>query len=240
MIPKNLHKRLSRLLIIFDLDDTLIPTSEIITPFKLRKAFDSIWELAQLSLKTFEKLLELNQKASSSKEALLEFFKIFNISSSLQISALQAFHENQILPEALPAHEFANEMLKELSLSHQLALVTKGDTAYQKLKMERSSLEMGYFLTYAIVNEGSKSSAYLNNMTQFNRHPHEIVVIGDRIEVDLNPAKALGMHTIHFNNGRGRVENFTFHQDVDYQICSLRDVSGMINKIEIKNYLRKT
>ena len=92
----------------------------------------------------------------------------------------------------------------------------------------------------AIIVKQSNSHPETKNMTQFNRLPYEIVVIGDRIEVDLSPAKELGMHTIHFNNGRGKVENFIFHRDVDYQICSLRDVSDMINKIEIKNYSRKT
>lgn len=240
MIPKNLLKRLLKLLIIFDLDDTLIPTSEVITPFKLKRAFDSIYELAHLKRESFEALMALNKKASGSKEALLEFFKIFNISSCLQMQALHVFQENQVLPEELSVHEFANETLKNLSHSHQLILVTKGDLTYQKLKMERSSLKMGYFLTYDIVNEGCKSKAYLKNMARFGRLSHEVVVIGDRIEVDLSPAKELGMHTIHFNNGRGKVENFIFHQDVDYQICSLRDVSDMINKIEIKNFVRKT
>ena len=64
------------MLIIFDLDDTLIDTSGVITPFKMKECFR---ELIASGVKcpnaSFHELIENNNKSAKSKDAIIAFAK---------------------------------------------------------------------------------------------------------------------------------------------------------------------
>ena len=61
------------MLIVFDLDDTLLDTSGGITPFKLKEALSFLFE--DVGEELYQELLVLNRTASSSKEALAALAK---------------------------------------------------------------------------------------------------------------------------------------------------------------------
>lgn len=55
--------------------------------------------------------------------------------------------------------------------------------------------------------------------------PQESIMVGDRLDNDIQPAKSLGMKTVWIRNGLSQYQNPALAKDIaDYQICSLREL----------------
>ena len=95
------------------------------------------------------------------------------------------------------------------------------------------------FKKWMCVEKGSKLQAYLTLQKEERALSEDVVVIGDRVDLDLLPAKKLGFHTVHIPSSRSLGNFLEKEEIVDYQICSLNELSGMSNEIKLKNFLRK-
>ena len=220
------------MLIIFDLDDTLIETSLCITPIKLEMALDALIEEGLTVVdhdKALEDLLALN-RANSSASAALEIFlfpypnsqKLFEKARDLVYGAMP----NEIIISSVPG---AKEMLKSLiSSSHRVACVTNGVVGIQEEKMKKAGIDMGVFYKI-IVSDHNKDKAfhYKEIVEELKFDPKEVIVCGDRIIRDLLPAKMLGYRTILMCRGRGESEQKD-HECVDYYVQDLFEVENII------------
>ena len=204
--------------IIFDLDDTLIDTSGSITPSALK------WTLSKLPAKLpLDELLEINLKASSSKQALETFLYQHGAEEHVEIAKNALDHypieSVQTVPDALT-------VIEELAKDHTLALVTAGRRLQQLLKLEKAGIANEYFTTINVTHMRGKKNIYQNLQKKWNVDPSKIFVVGDRVAIDLQPAKELGMKTVHFRWGRGR-KMTSLKTDVDYTIDTLKQLTAI-------------
>lgn len=222
-------------MIIFDLDDTLIDTSGSILPGVLKNALKAM-EGVGLSLanfnRSYEELLRLNTFHVSSGEAIREFLEINNAPAQCLDVALKAIYENPIFSEPIQPVEDAIEVLEELSVSHPLVLVTKGKEKIQREKMKQAGISTQFFTKLYFCTDGDKKKIYQKVSEEMGISPLNAIVCGDRISLDLTPAKELGYKTVQLKWGRG-LGNTGFKKDVDYTILYLKELKALLETFKI-------
>lgn len=86
------------------------------------------------------------------------------------------------------------DALPKLASRHRLILMTKGDTAEQADKLERSGLAE-HFTAVEIVREKDEDT-YRRVCSKHELTPHSTWMIGNSPRSDINPALAAGLHAI--------------------------------------------
>lgn len=213
--------------IIFDLDDTLIDTSCHIAPAQLKKAL----RFAQtkglvFSEESCARLLAEHVKAVSCEMALKEFLETHEASSSLILETLQQY---RTLPDpdlAIPTVPNAKEVLEVLS-GHRLAIVTIGKEELQLYKLKKAGFFVHLFSKIVVATERNKKIHYQSLLEEFGHKPEETIVVGDRIEVDLLPAKELGCKAVRLMRGRGAYDTLT-DVKLDHTIYDLKELPNLI------------
>ncbi|MDX8431382.1 MAG: HAD family hydrolase [Candidatus Algichlamydia australiensis] len=203
------------MLIVFDLDDTLIDTSGSVLPLLLQKVTEG------LAPKSQKQLERMNGSAKSSKESINEFFEI----SDLKKQSLKnpSLHQIKTL-------DGVREVLRTLSLEHELALVTIGEESFQREKIKQAGIDLHLFSDVVVCKD--KYLVYGKLIQKYSCNPSQVVVIGDRIDRDLTPAKLLGCKTIHIKWGRG--VNFSDRRGhVDFAVSNLKQILDILPNIEI-------
>jgi putative hydrolase of the HAD superfamily len=226
------------LLIIFDLDDTLIDTSGCITPIKLEEALRCMVE-AGFYLTDYEEglkqLRRINEGAESGKEALAEFLEIHNGEKYFELGVKELYEH---FPLDCPIFPFDGviETLKNLAQTHHLALVTAGFSEYQHWKLKKTGIDSTFFSKIAVCEQGSKKNHYKLIFDELGVSRKDVVVCGDRILKDLTPAKELGFRTIHMRKGRGKNGPKRVH-DVDYSVNEFYEIPEVITSIALADFL---
>lgn len=227
------------MLIIFDLDDTLLETTGTIAPFKLEQFFHVILqEESSLDKEELATLLRLNQGSQSSINAILEYLEIKGFPKAKWDHFLQIFKKNVDFPEDIDLVSGVKETLFDFVQQHDVAVVTRGRKEFQLKKLDFLPVPKEQFVEVRVVEVGSKYQAYQEIQKKLAVPTFEVLVVGDRVDMDLLPAKQLGFLTVHMQNGRGLRVQIEKDGIVDYQICSLNQLSAIIQDIQIKNFLR--
>ena len=129
------------MLIIFDLDDTLIDTSGCTVPLKLRDSLKVMVD-AGLQIDSFDETLNLlydvDSTSPNGEKTLRDFVKKINADDSLLNSALQELSKPVPEDTEIRQLEGASEILSVLRKRNILALVTKGEDEMQFLKMRKA------------------------------------------------------------------------------------------------------
>lgn len=221
------------MLIIFDLDDTLINTSGSFVPTQLRRALDAL-VASGVSFHDFDEamacLLRLNKAALSSKIALEEFFEINGLNISLLSLAIATVYDQVPEPFVIEAQDFAIELLQILAETHKLALVTMGQEKFQLLKMEKAGIDTSVFSKICVTPFKNKKNIYKELVQELDFDPQQVIVCGDRIENDLTPAKELGFKTVHMRQGRGLCASGS-ESDADFSISHLSELLHILPKL---------
>jgi len=221
------------LLIIFDLDDTLIDTSGSITPIKLQ---DALQRMVDCGLKisdfseAYEMLRRLDECSESSRQTLAEFIEVIGADLRFFEIGLKEVYEN--LSPDLPIFPLdqAIEVLIELKQNHDLALVTVGKEHQQLAKMKKAGIDTAFFSKIVVSEERNKKPHYQTIVEELYFSPSDVIVCGDRIHVDLVPARELGFKTVHMKWGRGL--NFVnAKSDVDYAISHLTELKQIVTNV---------
>lgn len=222
------------MLIIFDLDDTLIDTSGSILPFKLEKALE-VMSAKGLSLSDFNKglkvLKEIDSRCESTKDALKEFLEIHDAEPHLlEIGLHEVYRKGEFFHEVIPTKN-AVETLVELSKKYTLCLVSIGVKEIQLEKMKKAGIDTSLFSRIEICEEHHKKTSYQNLLNDLNIQSTEVFVCGDRIQRDLLPGKSLGFKTIHMRWGRG-LHQKTDMEEVDFSIDSLDQIKPILMQFD--------
>lgn len=217
------------MLLIFDLDDTLIDTSGCVTPYKLEKALEAM--LGHPPQKSqLDKLLQANEQLAKSSAALEFFAKEQALSSEALQRGLQVM--TTPLPDTFQVvcTPHAKEILEECRAICPIALVTAGYAPFQLDKLKKAGIEASIFSKINIPEDSAKKSYYQELAKEFSTSPSNVWVCGDRIAVDLKPAHELGFRTIHMRWGRGKRVKPETEQTlwIDYQITSLTELRNII------------
>ena len=213
------------MLIIFDLDDTLIDTSGCVTPFKLQSAFKILMG-RDPSSSEFKELLALNETCPRTRDTIELFAAKWGISQEATFQALQEMTTplpNDFLISCTPN---AKEILQSCKNRGPIALVTGGHPPFQREKMEKAGIEPSICSKIAIPEDSIKKPFYEGLMKEFSVAPADIWVCGDRVSMDLSPAHELGFHTIHMRWGRGR--RIKTESWIDHSISDLNELRKII------------
>lgn len=214
-------------MIIFDLDDTLIDTTGAIGPFKMKLCLQELGRLG-LSLgdfaEAYRELMALNDTSLRSRDALERFIVSRGGDSSLFKNVLPFMVSP--LPEdfTIPTTPCAKEILEELHRDHDLALVTSGHPPFQKEKLKKAGIEPSLFSNILIPEDSIKRPAYEALRKKFLNA--RVIVCGDRIAMDLLPARDLGFTTVHMRWGRGLLNQT--QPWIDYSISDLRELRDIV------------
>jgi FMN phosphatase YigB (HAD superfamily) len=219
------------LLIIFDLDDTLIDTSGSVTPFKMKECLKCLIS-AGLCVEDFEKayadLLALNGQCAKSKETLVRFVSQFGRDAAFAERAIKELFTPLPSDFQIPTTPHAKEILEYFRESHTLAIVTGGHPPFQMEKLKKAGIDTSIFSKIAIPEDSIKKPFYEGLLKEFSLSPHQVFVCGDRVAMDLVPAYELGFKTVHMKWGRGtKIETEKW---IHHSISDLSELKGIIAK----------
>lgn len=218
------------MLIIFDLDDTLIDTSGSIIPFKLEDAFFKMVEKG-LQIKNQKKellfLKNLDKKSLSTKETLKKFLKRHCQEKFLKLGVEEVYSDIDKIK--ILQKKGASKILSELKILHKLALVTVGKENIQIKKLKKAGIDCSFFSIIEVLEERDKKPSYKKILKKLKIHPEKVWVCGDRINLDLKPAKLLKCNTIHMKFGRG-LNSRDEENIVDHEIHELKEIKKIISK----------
>jgi putative hydrolase of the HAD superfamily len=219
-------------LIIFDLDDTLIDTFSTLT-IKAKNTYEAMVK-AGMKVDSNEEaltyLIGLIDKTFTFKDALEQFVKHFSINQKYLDIALDYYYCAPLDIKVKPIPE-AMELITELKKSNVLAIVTQGDGKVQKKKLDEAGFGKGTFkkVIYSAIYD--KTESYKKLLKELNIKPENCLVCGDKFKTDLLPAKKLGMKTVHFKWGRGKIF-LPEENQVDYIIDNLNKVEEIIKELK--------
>lgn len=221
------------MLIVFDLDDTLVDTSGCVIYPLLKEALLAMMRVGLVLEDPSGALAELRQfnaVAGSAKEALVQFTEKRRADKRCLEVALETLYPAKLPDLPLEPLEGAVALLGELSPEHLLALATRGRPSIQRWKLEKAGIDSSFFSKILIIEEGSKKPLYEELIEGFECAPADVLVCGDRICPDLTPAKELGCRTVHMRWGRGLSAPLS-HPDVDYSIHKPSELRAIIREI---------
>ncbi len=221
--------------IAFDVDDTLLNTSEILIPFAIQKIYKVLLEHG---LKvTFE---EFNRQRLSfvAHASHREFFKHFvdgyPFTSEITVSKndlvttlIQHFYEPEI-PMNVKLIEGSSENLNKLILKYKIYVVTSGVAKTQVQKIEALKLSQWIPKKNHLIIDGSrfrtKKQAFQMILEKENLLPSELLSVGNRLSQEIRMAKELGAQTCYFKFGEHANDIPKDHfEQADYTITHHKD-----------------
>ena len=220
------------MLIIFDLDDTLVDSSGSIIPVKLKAALQAMMK-AGLKVSSpdaaFQTLLSINANASNGKETLRTFLDNIRADARfLEVGVKEYYGATDTSFSVSPLPE-AIKVLTELKEKHNLVIVSTGNEKQQHLKLKKANIDTKLFHKIIVCEGYNKKSQYKNLMKEFNCRPENILVCGDKFETDLLPAKELGMRTAHLLWGRAASIPLK-GESPDYSLRGLPELKRIVNE----------
>ena len=227
------------MLIIFDLDDTLIDSTGFLIEPKLQEALRAMIR-AGLVVESFEDawrmLQEINKNSNSSDMAFKTFsLKMGGIDSRILDVGFKEYDSGlgNLCVEFVPGVSEVLDFLKDTQ--HTLAIVTRGNASFQDQKIDYVGIDRSLFSEILIVDNYDKGDAYKQ---VWDSHPQEklALVIGDKVFGDLLPGARLGMKTVYVAWGRGLAKPPS-KGEVDYSIDSMEQLILIIKNLSERDVL---
>ncbi len=225
------------MLLIFDLDDTLIETTTFLTQKKLMKALKAMVNAGLVihdSERAQEMLCRMNLAALSTRDLLEEFVELLGAAEEFVAIGMREIVKVDLDQYEINSSNEVIEILEQLRNDYTLCLVTRGDEKMQREKLHYFGLdtEPSLFSEVIVTPFFDKGRHYEDLRKKFGFSPHEVVVVGDRIESDLAPAKQMGAVTIHMKKGRG-ANSMPNKEIVDYTIYELKELV-LVLELQVK------
>ena len=222
------------MLIIFDLDDTLIDTSGSVVPFRLETALHSMIA-SGLTLQDvaagLARLTAMDETAHSTREALCEFLEIEEADPKLLEIGCDVVYKSKEFTFPVESTKDAKEALMELAKKYTLAIVSVGVKEIQFEKLKKAGIDTSMFSRIIICQDPFKKQSYQTLIEDLGVSPYQVVVVGDRIKRDLAPGKALGCKTVHMRWGRGLHQKGD-KEDIDFSITTLDQLRPIMAELE--------
>lgn len=226
------------MLLLFDIDDTLIDTSGTVIPPLLEKVIAYLTKEGVVTgdpQHAFTQLKTLDSASISSQDAIHEFVELCDGSDTHYKAALLEMYAPKELPEHVHAVDGAVELVSRLARHYTLGIVSKGKESVQREKLRKAGIPVDLFEYIYISENAPKEDAYKAILDHSGISPQKIFVVGDRIARDLSPAKRLGMNTVHMKWGRGL--GYTgIKTDVDYTITTLEQLRSILEEPSKEGY----
>ncbi len=194
--------------IAFDLDDTLLDTTRLLSPMASQAAFCILQDHGlKLGLDECEKLRQEWVKTISHKD----FFKKLAIEygtdktlKSLDLANKAFYHP--VIPSELPLLPEALNNLEILKSKYDLFLVTAGIEDAQMAKIK--SLNISHFFKKIFIvdsfNQKRKFDAFSAILAENNIQPENLLCIGNSLSSEIKDARLIGAWACYFAFGEDR------------------------------------
>jgi len=191
--------------IAFDLDDTLLDTSQLLVPLAARRACEAMLANGvQSDINTCLSWRASKAAELTHKQIFAGFISKCNCATpdlALQ-AAMKAFY-NPDVPARLPLMDGAEENLRKLAGLYTLYLITAGEPDAQMKKIKALQIENYFRKIYLVDNFKNeiKKDAFADILKTENLHPTELLSIGNRLSQEIRHAKICGAQTCYFCHG---------------------------------------
>lgn len=198
------NKSQSVKLIIFDLDDTLVDTSDLY--WKVREAFIQYVLNAKYTRQQLEDIFEEIDTRNTKKFGYIpqryEYTMVdMCVELKLDINEEQKlFIQNnarRILNEVPVLIPGALELLDWAKGKFKMALMTRGIDEIQNRKIQKYNLSQ-YFGEAIEIVDSKDETKFIKLIERFGVMNEQTVVIGDSIKAEINPALNIGAKAIHY------------------------------------------
>lgn len=226
--------------IIFDLDDTICNTSEILDQ-ALRNTFTE--NLAHFPSKTVEEMMLLNKEAfketflnpnipvsSSTILIWLRCFELLNITPPIKVVLRLIEKIRAEVSAEIKLIEGAEAILTLLSQKHiKIGILSNG--AYMEQAEKLVILGIDSYIDYLVTPDiclanKPDAKAFTYMLDKLHISPDEALMIGDDIQADIKGAKSVGIKTVYFQHRTKRHGVEKAH--ADYIINSLFEVKDLL------------
>lgn len=218
--------------ILFDIDDTLLPTTE----FAERARKNAIIAMIRMGLnekpeKLYKLLLKIiNEKGSNYShhfDELCKKLKIKKHKSKYVAAAVMAYHstKHSILP-----YPSVPRILLYLRDKYKLYIASDGNSVKQWDKLIRLGIAL-YFEDIFISEDIKvrKSTKFFEKLLlKLKAKPQECLMVGDRIDSDVLYPKKLGIKTIRLKSGK----QASLRSKADLEIKNFYELTNAIKKID--------
>lgn len=175
-------------------------------------------------------LRRIDRSAESAKAALSEFVDILGFGKNILEIGVKEIYEKPSSDLPVFPVDGALELLYDLGQQHQLALVTVGMLSHQMEKLKKAGIDSRIFSKISVIEDKNKKPHYQRIVDELGYASTEVLVCGDRIPIDLVPARELGFKTVQMLWGRG-LNSLKSRGDVDYFISKIGELKDIVNAL---------
>ncbi|MFQ5742872.1 MAG: HAD family hydrolase, partial [Acidobacteriota bacterium] len=192
--------------VFFDLDDTLVDTAGQLIEPALRDAAGRMLEAGMVA--EFDPLLEfLKEQASAGRggnyfAGAAEHFRVTDSDRQAIVEAGRRAYFSRNVPDLRPLPGILR-LLEKLRQRHYLFLVTAGDPATQRAKVDRLALQNAFDAIRWVdsVAGEEKLPVFREILERFHLEAGRCVCVGDRVISEIRDANQLGMWTVRIRRG---------------------------------------
>lgn len=190
--------------IAFDLDDTLLDTTNLIVPGAVSGSYAALIKGGIAATQAeMETLRSKWNKQMSHKEIFRKIADTFALKNDQAVQeAIHAFYTPKV-PTKLPLMAGALENLELLKKKYRLYLVTAGDLQTQQAKIKAMDIMSHFQDIYVIDGKKlqAKKDAFVNIIERDQIKAHQLLSVGNRLASEIRDAKLLGGATCYFAYG---------------------------------------
>ncbi len=221
--------------ILLDIDDTLFPSSE----FSELARMQAIYAMKRMGLKgevkkIYKLLMEIVDTYGSNYPKHLDILmRELNVPKRMApriiAAGVAAYHNAKTSIQPFP--EVPETLVRLRDLGYELYVVSEGRTLKQWDKLIR--LGLAHFFDDVFVSEDigcmKSKKFFLRVVKKLKSKPCEMVVVGDRKEKDIWPARQAGITTIRMVAGM-----YAKHkgEEADYKIKKMNELLKVLKKID--------
>jgi putative hydrolase of the HAD superfamily len=181
-------------LIIFDLDNTLIDRDAAFST-----CLDQIMEKYRVPLSSdfLQKIFEKDNSGRCNREEFCHF--LANFLPELGLNEDQIWAEFQELPTFVQPNNVINNVLLTLSVHHTLCLLSNGSGSMQRAKLDNAELPPVFdhvFISGEMGVAKPDRRIFKEVLDHYQAQSEECGMICDDLVRDIEPARAMGLHTI--------------------------------------------
>lgn len=218
--------------IAFDLDDTLLDTSQLLVPAALREAYQAMRDAGLKASHDQCRAAKVDfQKTQPADLDLFEFIVTQFASASADSDKIvdagrKAFYQREVSASLTP-FEGVPSLLSRLGQRYALYLVTAGDPVTQQKKIDVLQLAPHFLKLYFVdgLKGQQKQTAFARIIEEEGILPHELLSVGNRRDKEIEEAKRLGAMTCLLQYGEYcHLQPVNVDQKPDYEISHIRDL----------------
>ena len=217
--------------IFFDVDNTLFPTAEF-AELARRNAIRAMIETGlnaseEQIYKELQKLIK--EKGSNYPNHFDLILKRMGVKRPARFvaAAVAAYHNTKSSIQPYP--EVPKTLMELKERGYRLYVATNGDAVKQWDKLIRMGIHLFFEDVFVSGEVGEEKSPHFFKkvLSEINAHPSECIMVGDRADSDIAPAKKVGIYTIRILQGPYSKEK----GKADAQIRNFSELLDVVKKL---------